>query len=182
MSNVPTKVSAIVGGITKPMKLLLGTPKSGTYYVDIKTLTGADADRCVPYYFEINSGASRMPKDKAYHFLTYMPWSYDEEAMKTGKLVEVSDEFKCKRNIGRYCSSWRVKEDCEKQKTVSCSWEGGECKRKKPECLAILTAKQCEGHHTKSNDWCTWEVHHGTGICKKAPRTTTGWVYGCVGV
>merc|ERR1712176_1054164 len=50
---------------------LMGSAKSGTYFVDIDTLSGADSDGCVPYYFEVNSGASRMPADKSYHFLTY---------------------------------------------------------------------------------------------------------------
>merc|ERR1712187_374458 len=53
------------------MALLLGTPKSGTYFVDVDTLPSAGAGGCVEYYFEVNSGASRMPADKSYHFLTY---------------------------------------------------------------------------------------------------------------
>ena len=71
MAQAPIKVSVVVGGITTTMALLLGTAKSGTYFADIDTMAGADSDGCVPYYFEINSGATRMPSDKLYHFLTY---------------------------------------------------------------------------------------------------------------
>ena len=71
MAQAPIKVSVVVGGITTTMALLLGTAKSGTYFADIDTLAGADSDGCVPYYFEVNSGATRMPSDNLYHFLTY---------------------------------------------------------------------------------------------------------------
>ena len=73
MSQAPSKVSVVVGGTTKTMALLMGTAKSGTYYVDVDTFTGAEIDGCVPYYFEVNSnaGSSRMPKDKSFHFLTF---------------------------------------------------------------------------------------------------------------
>ena len=81
MSQAPSQVSVVVGGTSKAMSLLLGTARSGTYFVDIDTLSGAEGDGCVPYYFEVNSGASRMPADQSFHFLTY----------------EVN---KCNRNIG----------------------------------------------------------------------------------
>ena len=70
MSQAPNTVSLVIAGITKPMSLLLGTAKTGTYFVDVSTLPTGDSDGCVPYHFEVN-GASRMPADTSYHFLTY---------------------------------------------------------------------------------------------------------------
>jgi uncharacterized protein YkwD len=81
MLQAPTTVTVVVGGTTKAMSLLLGTAKSGTYFVDVDALPAAGADGCVEYYFQVNSGASRMPADKSYRFLTY-------------------GVNKCKRNIG----------------------------------------------------------------------------------
>ena len=80
MSQAPNTVSLVIGGATKPMSLLLGTAKSGTYFVDLATLPAGDSDGCVPYHFEVD-GASRMPADASYYFLTY--------GLKN-----------CKRNIG----------------------------------------------------------------------------------
>ena len=71
MSQAPNKVSIVIGGTSKKMALLLGSAKSGTYYVDIDTLPSGESDGCVPYYFQVNSGASKMPADTSYHFLTY---------------------------------------------------------------------------------------------------------------
>jgi hypothetical protein len=82
MAQAPSKVSVVVGGTSRTMALLMGTARSGTYFVDIGTLSGADSDGCVQYYFEVNSGASRMPADKSYHFLTF-------------------GVNNCKRNIGK---------------------------------------------------------------------------------
>ena len=70
MTQAPNTVLLIIGGTTKSMSLLLGTAKTGTYFVDVATLPAGDSDGCVPYHFEVN-GASRMPADTSYHFLTY---------------------------------------------------------------------------------------------------------------
>jgi uncharacterized protein YkwD len=56
MSQAPNKVSIVIGGTTKKMTLLLGSAKSGTYYVDIANLPSGENDGCVPYYFQVNSG------------------------------------------------------------------------------------------------------------------------------
>ena len=89
MSQAPNKVSLVIGGVTKQMTLLLGSGKSGTYYVDIDSLPSGESDGCVPYYFEVNSGASQMPADESYHFLTY---GFNN----------------CKRNIGKRPSTSTV--------------------------------------------------------------------------
>ena len=81
MSQALETVSVVIGNTKKPMSLLLGTAKIGTYFVDVATLPAGESDGCVRYHFEVN-GVSRMPADSSYHFLTY----------------GIND---CKRNIGQ---------------------------------------------------------------------------------
>ena len=134
MSPAPNTVSLIIDGATKPMSLLLGIAKTGTYFVDIATLPAGDSEGCVPYHFEVD-GVSRMPADSSYYFLTY-------------------GINNCKRNIGQGLNTG---DDPQPQTTENHAFGETTASHKLNETAMHGCSSWCLSHPTPWYEKCNWQ-------------------------